>query len=92
MRKSRINGYKQERLLSLFIAEATARTTADLVGVQRNTAAYYFHCLRLVIMEAVNQGSLFDGEVELIDKLFWRPETKARGVVVQQGKCRYWGY
>jgi len=40
-------------------------TAANLVGVHRNTAAYYFHRLRLVIMEAVNQGSLFDGEVEL---------------------------
>jgi len=55
----------------MFIAGATARTASDLVGVHRNTAAYYFHRIRLIIMKEVNNSSLFDGEVELIDRLFW---------------------
>lgn len=46
MRKNRLSQYKQERLLELFIAGSTVRV-AGLVGVQRNTAAYYFHWRRV---------------------------------------------
>jgi len=76
MRKSCVSCYKQGRLLEMFVAGATARTAADLVGVHRNTTAYYFHRLRMIIMDAVEQQSLFDGEVELIDKLFWRASQR----------------
>jgi len=76
MRKGRVSGYKQERLLEMFIAGATARTAADLIGVHRNMAAYYFHRLSMIILDAVKQQSLFDGEIELIDKLFWRSSQR----------------
>lgn len=65
MRKSRLSQYKQERLLELFIAGSTARIAAELVGVHRNTAAYYFHRLRVLIAEHVDKHSWFDGEIEL---------------------------
>ncbi|HGN3871132.1 TPA: IS1595 family transposase, partial [Neisseria gonorrhoeae] len=35
--------------MELFVAGVTARTAAELVGVNKNTAAYYFHRLRLLI-------------------------------------------
>jgi len=79
MRKSRVSGYKQDRLLELFIAGSTARTAADLVGVHRNTAAYYFHRLRTIIMEEVNHGSLFDGEIELDESYFGGHRKGKRG-------------
>ncbi len=44
-RKSQLSWYKQERLIKHFIAG----TAAPLVGVHRNTAAYYFHHLREII-------------------------------------------
>lgn len=53
MRKSRLSEAKQQRLIELFIAGATARTAAALVGVHRNTAAFYFHRLRQLIGQAV---------------------------------------
>ena len=49
MRKSRLSQYKQNKLIELFVAGVTARTAAELVGVNKNTAAYYFHRLRLLI-------------------------------------------
>ena len=49
MRKSRLSQYKQNKLIELFIAGVTARTAAQLVGVNKNTATYYFHRLRLLI-------------------------------------------
>ncbi len=46
MRKSRLSRSKQNRLIKHFVAGMTARTAASLVGVHRNTAAYYFLRLR----------------------------------------------
>ncbi|CRZ19225.1 transposase (fragment) [Kingella kingae] len=51
MRKSRLSQYKQNKLIELFVAGVTARTAAELVGVNKNTAAYYFHRLRLGLIE-----------------------------------------
>ncbi len=49
MRKSRLSQYKQTRLIELFVAGATARTAASLVGVNAKTAVYYFQRLREII-------------------------------------------
>lgn len=49
MRKSRFSWYKQQRLIKHFVAGTTARCATDLVAVNRNTLAYYFHRLRIVI-------------------------------------------
>ena len=43
MRKSRLSQYKQNKLIELFVAGVTARTVSELVNVNKNTAAYYFH-------------------------------------------------
>ncbi len=45
MRKSRLSQAKQDRLIEHFVSGSTARTAAALVGVHRNTAAYYFQRL-----------------------------------------------
>ncbi|MDP1766923.1 MAG: IS1595 family transposase, partial [Methylotenera sp.] len=42
MRKSRLSSAKQAKLIEHFVAGTTARCAADLIGVNRNTAAYYF--------------------------------------------------
>ena len=44
--RCRISEIQQVRLLELFVAQTTARTAAELVGVHRNSAALYFHKLR----------------------------------------------
>ncbi|HHK5605726.1 TPA: IS1595 family transposase, partial [Neisseria polysaccharea] len=64
MRKSRLSQYKQNKLIELFVAGVTAKTAAELVGVNKNTAAYYFHCLRLLIYQNSPHLEMFDGEVE----------------------------
>ena len=51
MRKSRLSQYNQYKLIELFVAGVTARTAAELVGVNKSTAAYYFHRLRLLIFQ-----------------------------------------
>ena len=79
MRKSRLSQYKQERLLELFIAGSTARIAAELVGVNRNTAAYYFHRLRVLIAEHVDNNTRFDGEIELDESYFGGHRKGQRG-------------
>jgi len=39
----------QLRLLEFFVLEVTARSAADLVGIQANTAALFYHKIRQVI-------------------------------------------
>ncbi|MDW0483407.1 transposase [Mannheimia haemolytica] len=51
MRKSRLSQYKQNKLIEQFVAGVTARTASELVNVNKNTAAYYFHRLRLLIYQ-----------------------------------------
>lgn len=79
MRKSRLSQYKQARLLELFIAGSTARIAAELVGVHRNTAAYYFHRLRVLIAEYVDKHTWFDGEIELDESYFGGRRKGQRG-------------
>ena len=49
IQKSRLSAIKQHKLMEHFVAGTTARCTADLVGVNRKTAAYYYHRLREII-------------------------------------------
>lgn len=81
MRKSRISQSKQDRLIEHFIAGTTARTAASLVGVHRNSAAFYFHRLREVIayeLEAESEA-IFGGEIEVDESYFGGRQKGKRG-------------
>jgi transposase len=79
MRKSRLSQPKQQRLIELFISGSTARTAAALVDVNRNTAAYYFHRLRQLIFQAVEDETLFSGEIEVDESYFGGRRKGKRG-------------
>ena len=79
MRKSRLSQSKQERLIEHFISGSTARTAASLVGVNRNTAAYYFHRLRQLICQAVEDETPFFGEIEVDESYFGGRRKGKRG-------------
>ncbi len=79
MRKSRLSQLKQQRLIELFISGSTARTAAALVDVNRNTAAYYFHRLRQLIFQAVEDETLFSGEIEVDESYFGGRRKGKRG-------------
>jgi transposase len=51
LKRSRLDGGKTRRLLEHFVAGTTARTAAELVGVNRNTATRIYHRLRTLIAE-----------------------------------------
>lgn len=79
MRKSRLSEAKQRKLREHFVAGTTARTAAGLVGVNRNTAAYYYHRLREVIYQAVADAAPFAGEVEVDESYFGGRRKGRRG-------------
>ena len=81
MRRSRLSSYKQTRLIEHFVAGTTARTAAALVGVNKTTAAYYYHRLRELICASIEDNTPFQGEVEVDESYFGgkRKGTRGRG-------------
>ena len=81
MRKSRLSKSIQSRLVEHFVAGATARCAASLIGVHRNTAAYYFQRLRELIAFQVEQEAheVFGGEVEVDESYFGGTRKGKRG-------------
>ena len=91
MQKSRLSWYKQNKLIKLFVAGVTVRTAAELVGVNKNTAAYYFHRLRLLIYQNSPYLEMFDGEGE-VDKSYFGGQRKGkRGLAALPAKLPYSG-
>ena len=70
MRKNRLSQHKQNKLIERFVAGATARTASELVNVNKKTAAYYFHRLRLLIYQTSLHLEMFEGEIE-VDEIYF---------------------
>ena len=79
MRKSRLSWHKQSRLIEFFVAGSTARTSAQLVSVNKSTAAYYFHRLRELIYHHSEDAGLFEGEIEVDESYFGGSRKGKRG-------------
>ena len=81
MRKSGLSKCEKARLTKHFVAGTTARTAAALCGVNRKTAAYYFHRLReIVALELEAEGeALFDGKIEVDESDFGGNRKGRRG-------------
>lgn len=83
MRKSRLSKYKQDRLIEHFVSGSTARTAAELVNVNKTTAAYYFHRLREIIAAETRNRDVLSGEFEVDESYFGgtRKGRRGRGAV-----------
>jgi transposase len=63
LRRSRLSDEQTDRLLEHFVAGTPARASAALVGVNRNTARLFYHRMRELIAQRLEQASPFRGEV-----------------------------
>ena len=81
MRKSRLSRTKQHKLIEHFVAGTTARCAADLLSVNRKTAAYYYHRLReIIIMKLTEDASkILSGEIEVDESYFGGARKGKRG-------------
>lgn len=77
-RRSRLTGSQQQKLITLFVAETTARAAAEVVGVQANTAARFFMRLRQLIASKQPSYEL-SGEVEADESYFGGVRKGQRG-------------
>jgi transposase len=83
IKRCRISTKQQLRLLELFVAESTARTAADLVGVHRNSAALFYHKLRELIAGKITEVDPEFGAFEVDESYFGgvRKGKRGRGAV-----------
>ena len=81
MRKSRLSTYKQGRLIEHFVSGSTARIASSIVGVNKSTAAYFYHRLRQIIAyELEKEGAeIFVGEIEVDESYFGGHRKGRRG-------------
>ena len=79
MRKSRLSAEKQRRLQEYFVAGLTALCAAKLIGVNKTTAAYYFHRLRMIVSQVVVEEASFSGEIEADERYFGGARKGKRG-------------
>lgn len=81
MRKSRLKRQIQDKLIEHFVAGTTARCAAELIGVNRKTAGYYYHRLREIIAYQLEQESqeVFEGEIEVDESYFGGTRKGKRG-------------
>ena len=71
---------KQLELMKYFIAGATARTAADLVGIHRNSGVRFFHKLRVKIaLKQQDRSEQFGGSIELDESYFGGVRKGKRG-------------
>ena len=79
-RRSRLLPSIQQALIVQFVAGVPARTAAELVGVNRNTAILFFHKLREVIVENVTKEAPFlQGDIEVDESYFGGARKGKRG-------------
>jgi transposase len=81
MKRSKLSMYKQDRLIEHFVAGTSARLASEICHVNRKTAAYYYHRLRLLIYEALELESVevFTGEIEVDESYFGGARKGNRG-------------
>ena len=80
-RRSRLPRSIQIELIKYFCAGVTARSAAELSGVNRNTATLFFQKLREVIFEQIasDEPSMMTGEIELDESYFGGRRKGKRG-------------
>src|SRR6266481_947882 len=69
----------QLRLLENFVLQVTARSAADVHGIQANTVALFYRKIRLVIAEKLEAEAVpFAGEIEVDESYFGGAQGPAR--------------
>src|SRR3989441_6466452 len=70
----------QLRLLENFVLQVTARSAADVHGIQANTVALFYRKIRLVIAERLEHEAVpFTGEIEVDESYFGGVRKGPRG-------------
>ena len=71
----------QEKLLEFFVLQVTARSAADILGIQPNSAILFYRKIRMVISHylVLVAYEVFEGPVELDESYFGGRRKGRRG-------------
>ena len=78
-RRSRLSTYRQFKLAEHFVAGTPARTAAELVSVNRNTAILFYRKLREIIAARIEDVTHLSGEIEADESYFGGVRKGKRG-------------
>lgn len=78
-RKTKLTKKQVEKLMEHFVAGTTARTAAELIGVNRNTSTKFFRKFREIIASNIEDDSLLEGEIEVDESYFGGRRKGKRG-------------
>ena len=79
LRYSKLTEKQTGRLCERFVAGTPARTAAELVGVNRNTAALFYHRLREIVAVRIEDECPIRGEIEIDESYFGGVRKGKRG-------------
>jgi transposase len=79
LKHSKLSEKQTQRLCEHFVAGTPARTAAQLVGVNKNTAALFYHRLRELVAQRVEDESPLHGEIEIDESYFGGRRKYLRG-------------
>lgn len=77
--RCRLTEKQQDRLVEFFVGGVTARVAADLLGVNRKTAAFFYHRLREIIAQHLAESAPVSGEIEMDESYFGGHRKGKRG-------------
>ena len=79
IKRCKLTRKTQLRLLEYFVAEVTARTAADLVGINYHSAHLFYQKIRQMIVDKTYDEELFSGEIEVDESYFGGVRKGKRG-------------
>lgn len=79
--RCKLSRIQRKELLRYFVAQVTARTAADLSGLNRRTTILFYHKIRQVIAAQLEAQAeeMFGGEIELDESYFGGARKGKRG-------------
>ena len=90
IRRCKLSKKIQRKLVEFFVLEVTARSAADVLGIQANTAALFYRKLRELIVERLKEEWPLYGEVE-VDESYFGGERKGKRGRGAAGKVPVFG-
>ena len=79
LKHSKLTVIQTARLMEHFVAGTPARTASELVGVNKNSAALFYHRLREIIASQIEDESPIEGEIEVDESYFGGHRKGKRG-------------
>src|SRR5271168_3920060 len=78
-RRCRLSGYKQNKLLEMFVGGTPARTAAELAGINRHSATLFYQKLREIIVAELAEVFPEQGAFEVDESYFGGVRKGKRG-------------